>query len=103
MTDVARLDVIAHRYGIAAKAAAEAVLEYGRDGARLRPAADAFLLSRIGRAVVDALEADGRGAVEERDRLASAPEWAKRSNWIPTRAEVNTAREALGLPPLGGQ
>jgi hypothetical protein len=44
-----------------------------------------------------------RGAVEERDRLASALEWAKRSNWIPTRAEVNVARDALGLPPLGGQ
>jgi hypothetical protein len=44
------------RYGIAGRAAAEAVLEHGRDGARLRSASDAFLLSRIARAVVDALD-----------------------------------------------
>ena len=50
------------RYGIAGRAAAEAVLEHGRDGARLRPASDAFLLSRIARAVVDALD---QAAVDE--------------------------------------
>jgi hypothetical protein len=44
-------------YGIAGRAAAEAVLEHGRDGARLRSASDAFLLSRIAR-VVDALNAE---------------------------------------------
>lgn len=50
------------RYGVAGRAAAEAVLEHGRDGARLRSASDAFLLSRIARAVVDALdEHDKRG------------------------------------------
>jgi hypothetical protein len=46
-------------YGIAGRAAGEAVLEHGRDGARLRPASDAFLLSRIARAVVDALSENG--------------------------------------------
>ena len=45
-------------YRIAGRAAAEAVLEHGRDGARLRPASDAFLLSRIARAVVDALNVE---------------------------------------------
>lgn len=50
------------RYGIAGRAAGAAVLEHGRDGARLRPANDAFLLSRIARAVVDALDSQ-RGAV----------------------------------------
>lgn len=45
-------------YGVAGRAAGEAVLEHGRDGARLRSASDAFLLSRIARAVVDALRRD---------------------------------------------
>ena len=44
-------------YGIAGRAAGEAVLEHGRDGARLRAASDAFLLSRIARAMVDAIHA----------------------------------------------
>lgn len=53
------------RYGIAGRAAAEAVLEHGRDGSRLRPAGDAFLLSRIARAVVDALDKhEGGGAID---------------------------------------
>jgi hypothetical protein len=45
-------------YGIAGRAAAEAVLEHGREGARLRPASDAFLLSRIARAIIDALNVE---------------------------------------------
>jgi hypothetical protein len=45
------------RYGIAGRAAGEAVLRYGHYSARPRPANDAFLLSRIARAVVDALDA----------------------------------------------
>jgi hypothetical protein len=42
-------------YGIAGRAAGEAALAYGRDGARIRPVTDAFVLSRIARAVVDAI------------------------------------------------
>lgn len=45
------------RYGIAGRAAGQAALEHGREGARTRPVTDAFVLSRIARAVVDALEA----------------------------------------------
>lgn len=41
-------------YGAAGRAAGEAVLEHGLDGAKRRPANDAFLLSRIARACVDA-------------------------------------------------
>jgi hypothetical protein len=55
---------MSERYGIAARAAAEAVLEHRLDGARLRPASDAFLLSRIARAVVDALDEHAREAAE---------------------------------------
>jgi hypothetical protein len=46
------------RYGIAGEAAGKAALEFGRDGARIRSCLDAFVLSRIARAVVDALDAD---------------------------------------------
>jgi hypothetical protein len=42
-------------YGAAGRAAGETVLQEGRDGARLRPANDAYLLSRIARACVDAV------------------------------------------------
>jgi hypothetical protein len=52
------------RYGIAGKAAGEAALEHGRDGARMRLVTDAFVLSRIARAIVDALA--------EHDAAASA-------------------------------
>ena len=42
-------------YGIAGRAAGEAALAHGRDGDRIRRVTDAFVLSRIARAVVDAL------------------------------------------------
>ena len=42
-------------YGIAGRAAGEAALTHGRDGGRTRSATDAFVLSRIARAVVDAV------------------------------------------------
>ena len=45
-------------YGIAGRAAGEAALEHGRDGSRIRPVNDAFALSRIARAVVDAICAE---------------------------------------------
>jgi len=54
-------------YGIAGRAAGEAALEHGRDGARMRTATDAFLLSRIARAVVDALlDTDDDGTLVQR-------------------------------------
>jgi hypothetical protein len=57
------------RYGIAGRAAGEAVLRYGHYSARPRSANDAFLLSRIARAVVDALDAHGDTvATNERER-----------------------------------
>jgi hypothetical protein len=42
-------------YGIAGRAAGEAALEHGRDGARIRLVTDAFVLSRIARAIVDVI------------------------------------------------
>jgi hypothetical protein len=59
------MGLIERRYGIAGEAAGKAALEYGAG----RKATDAFVLSRIARAVVDALDADDRGAVEENERL----------------------------------
>ena len=54
------------RYGIADRAAGEAARVIGR-GQPLRGGTDTLLLSRIGRAVVDALDADDR---REIDRLS---------------------------------
>jgi hypothetical protein len=93
---------IEHRYGIAAKAAGEAALRYGHYGAKVRPITDAFLLSRIARAVVDALDADDRGAVKERDDLL-------RDALRHLRSDVRTAREIVAqrieayLDRVGGQ
>jgi hypothetical protein len=61
---------IERRYGIAGKAAGEAALAHGRDGVRIRSCQDAFVLSRIARAVVDALDADDRGAVAALEEIA---------------------------------
>ena len=67
------------RYGIAGRAAAEAARVIGR-GQPLRGGTDALLLSRIARAVVDALDADDRGAVAGAVRaleyLADPESWA---------------------------
>jgi hypothetical protein len=77
------MGVIERRYGIAGKAAGEAALEHGAG----RKATDAFVLSRIARAVVDALDADDRGAVD----LDAATE----------RVEALMIR-AFGARPCGG-
>lgn len=89
--------VIERRYGIAGKAAGEAALEYGAG----RKATDAFVLSRIARAVVDALEADDRGAVSHIEALidagddATSPhaEYEEHERW---KAHVERARDFLG-------
>jgi hypothetical protein len=92
------MDVLERRYGIAGRAAGEAVLKHGRDGAKLRPASDAFLLSRIAREIVDALADDERGAVEERDALRERCD--RQDDWILwARAEL----ERLGVDPHRGQ
>jgi ATP-dependent RNA circularization protein (DNA/RNA ligase family) len=62
------MGLIERRYGIAGEAAGKAALEYGAG----RKATDAFVLSRIARAVVDALEADDRGAVDLAERYGEA-------------------------------
>jgi CBS domain-containing protein len=97
------LDVMGNieRYGIAGKAAGEAVLEHGRDGARLRPAADAFLLSRIARAVVDALDDHYRGAVSERDALRALIDEVR--FMIEDPDVLNAIDEVYPRPSQGGQ
>jgi hypothetical protein len=65
LTEVSRMGNIERRYGIAGRAAGEAALEFGAG----RKATDAFVLSRIARAVVDALDADDRGAVEALEEI----------------------------------
>jgi hypothetical protein len=87
---------IEHRYGIAGRAAGEAALEFGRDGARIRSCQDAFVLSRIARAVVDALAEDERGAVEAIDRAYSALIGTQYVGGPTMDEAYRTAVEALG-------
>jgi hypothetical protein len=57
--------------GAAGRAAGEAVLKHGRDGARLRTADDAFLLSRIARASMDAAHDPPLNLAKEPERETS--------------------------------
>ena len=70
MSDEDRRSVLSNierRYGIAGRAAGEAALQFGAG----RKATDAFVCSRIARAVVDALAADDQGAVGALERIAA--------------------------------
>lgn len=91
-------------YGIAGRAAGEAALEHGRDGIRLRKANDAFLLSRIARAIVDAIHPPGAESEVERLRQALIPfAFIGRASMerLGLAEEYDEARRLLGLPPTG--
>lgn len=85
---------IEEAYGAAGRAAAEAVLKHGLDGAQRRPANDAFLISRVARACVDAAFA------ARSERIAELEDACRRahshlSHIHALRAAVNTLADAL--------
>ena len=85
-------------YGIAGRAAGEAALEHGRDGGRLRPATDAFVLSRIARAIVDALcddKAESAFNMVERDEQRRR----RAAGWEKPVAPPKSEDRPRGLPP----